>query len=103
MIVLRVAFVSAVLARRHPMQIIREPLTDCHQVLSLIERRESFKHLDCPRDFHQVNRVDDADAASGEPPMNRLCILQVGIHARLVVDKPRREDVSRHAAHSVHL
>src|SRR5882724_5537334 len=35
-----------------------------------------------------MNRIDNADSASGETAVNRLRILQVGIHTRRAIHKP---------------
>src|SRR5258705_4456687 len=38
--------------------------------------------------FHQVNRVYNTNATSGKPSVNRLSVLEVGIHPSLLVNKP---------------
>src|SRR5207247_4289713 len=41
-----------------------------------------------PRDLDQVNRVDDAGAASRRPPLYRLTVQEVGTHACRLVHEP---------------
>jgi len=86
-IVLRIAFFNPILARRHPGQIILEPLRD-RAKLSHRQRRRVFQNLDCARDFYQMNRVNDAGAATGCAPMNGLRILQIRIHPRAFINEP---------------
>ena len=41
-----------------------------------------------PRDFHQVQGIDDASSPPRESPLDGLRELQVGVHTGLFVDEP---------------
>jgi len=69
----------AVFAGVHPVEIALEPALDSRAILGAHPGKQMSGG---PRDLHKVQRVDDADGATGVQVLDRLGVLQTGIHAR---------------------
>ena len=68
MIVGRVALVDAVLVRRQPVGVVREPARGSAERRRPAMPRRAVETLDRARHFDQMDGVDDAGAAAGDAP-----------------------------------
>src|SRR2546430_3223398 len=80
MVVAAVALVDAVGMRRDPCEILPEPALRPLERLAF-QVSHALEHPDGPCDLDEVNRVDDAGAASRRPPLDRLAVQEMRAHA----------------------
>ena len=76
------------------MQVVGEPLFGGDEVVTFQNPR-LLKQARRAGDLDQVNRVDDPVVSTSLFSLDRLRVLEVWIHARLLVDKPRVKMLQR--------
>ena len=87
MVVFRVALVLPVLMRRHPREVVSEPLPNLQPFRVGLHARR-LENGRGPRDLHEVQRVDDPRSTSGDAAVYCLRVLQIRVHARGVGHEP---------------
>ena len=93
-VVLRHGFVAAVAALLHPRDESCEPCLD----RAIVVRRPRTARLEQPHGIHDASEgagLDQPDAAPGVDAGNELRVLQVRVHARRGIQKPRAQQRRR--------
>ena len=87
MVVLRLALLNAIRMRRHPFDILREPVTGISHDIS-IDTIGIAHDMQGLGDLHHLDHIDHADGTPRHPALDRLGVKQGWIHTGGRIRKP---------------